>query len=595
MTKGRQMILPLKDIENVSPETGFNFGYSGLCLVVRGHEELFFDFRKPEIRDDCRVTLLKILDQTRDVADATFSAVEAQLEAQLAKAEYDSLSESYKNSPRAASALHERMTRSEGLVTHSPEHGHALTTEIDGDTQVVFDDMDASFVSFKPAKGQRIVCLTIGSRGDVQPYIALCKGLKKEGHHPVIATHQEFETFIRGHGIDFVAVAGDPAEIMRLCVEHDMFTVSFFREALSKFSGWVDELLESAWMACQGADLLIESPSAMAGIHIAEALQIPYFRAFTMPWTKTRAYPHAFTVPNEKKGGTYNALSYTIFDTLFWTPLAPQVNRWRRKRLGLKPTSLERMQQSKVPFLYNFSPNVVGPPLDFNHWIHITGYWFLDEAATYEPAKELSAFLSDARAAGKKIVYIGFGSITVEDPAALTRTVIEAVQKADVRCILSKGWSDKLQKDSESSEVPLPPEIHRITQAPHDWLFRQVDAAVHHGGAGTTGASLRAGIPTIVKPFFGDQFFFGSRVDDLGVGFCLKGLNTTLLARKIWLATRDARMITKAKILGQKIRNVRLSQSPFVFEKALTLVHRRMGLTRPFKPSTATWSMPETW
>ncbi len=87
---------------------------------------------------------------------------------------------------------------------------------------------------------------------------------------------------------------------MRICVENGMFTVSFLRETLLKFRGWLDELLKSSWEACQGTDVLIESPSAMGGIHIAEALRIPYFRAFTMPWTRTRAYPHAFAVPEHK-------------------------------------------------------------------------------------------------------------------------------------------------------------------------------------------------------------------------------------------------------------------------------------------------------
>lgn len=119
------------------------------------------------------------------------------------------------------------------------------------------------------------------------------------------------------HGIEFGYVGGDPAELMRLCVENGTFTVSFLREGLAKvcetavlwgmssyqshqFRDWLDDLLKTSWEACKGTDVLIESPSAMCGIHIAEALQIPYFRAFTMPWTRSRAYPHAFAVPDSK-------------------------------------------------------------------------------------------------------------------------------------------------------------------------------------------------------------------------------------------------------------------------------------------------------
>lgn len=298
----------------------------------------------------------------------------------------------------------------------------------------------------------------------------------------------------------------------------------------------------------------------MGGIHIAEALQIPYFRAFTMPWTRTRAYPHAFAVPTRKMGGNYNRLTYVMFDAVFWQATAGQINRWRRRTLHLPSTSLERMQVNAVPFLYNFSPAVVAPPLDFSHWIRVTGYWFLDEGTSYTPPPALVEFIAQARRDGKKLVYVGFGSIVVEDPAALTRTVVDAVRRADVRCILSKGWSERLsvgKADAASSarEVTLPPEIHQIKSAPHDWLFARIDAAAHHGGAGTTGASLRAGVPTVIKPFFGDQFFFGQRVEDLGVGRCLNKLNTGTLGRALWEATNDVRMIERAKKLGQEIRS----------------------------------------
>lgn len=294
----------------------------------------------------------------------------------------------------------------------------------------------------------------------------------------------------------------------------------------------------------------------MGGIHIAEALGIPYFRAFTMPWTRTRAYPHAFAVPARKMGGNYNNLTYVMFDAVFWQATAGQINRWRRKTLKLPATSLERMQVNAVPFLYNFSPAVVAPPLDFNHWVRVTGYWFLDEVDSYVPPKALQEFIDRARRDGKKLVYVGFGSIVVEDPAALTRTVVDAVRKADVRCILSKGWSERLTTGSASAaaDVSLPPDIHQIQSAPHDWLFSRIDAAAHHGGAGTTGASLRAGLPTVVKPFFGDQFFFGQRIEDLGVGRCLKKLNTGTLGRALWEATNDVRLIERARRLGEEIR-----------------------------------------
>jgi len=577
-----KLVLPLKDIENVDKEKGFRFGYSGLVVVIRGHEELFFEFSQRVVRDDCAVTLLEMLGSIKYLQESGILTREDKEEAATAKAEHQMLQEA----------------RQDGHNEHDlrmPAQADATTPQHEA-SPILFDDPRASILNFKPTESLRITCLTIGSRGDVQPYIALCKGLLAEGHKPKIATHAEFEPWVRKHGIEFASVDGDPAELMRICVENGMFTYSFLKEASVKFRGWIDELLLSAWKACQDTDMLIESPSAMAGIHIAEALGVPYFRAFTMPWTRTRAYPHAFAVPDHKMGGSYNYITYVMFDNVFWKAIAGQVNRWRKKELSLRSTSLDKMQPNKVPFLYNFSPSVVVPPLDYSDWIRVTGYWFLDEASDWTPAKELTDFIAKARADGKKIVYIGFGSIVVSDPAALTKTVVDSVLKADVRCILSKGWSDRLgNQDAAVPEVPLPPEILQIKSAPHDWLFKQIDAATHHGGAGTTGASLRAGIPTIVKPFFGDQFFFGSRIEDLGVGICMKKLNVSVFSRALWEATHSQRMITKAKVLGEQIRKVSptlLFPSPKQF-LSLIMSNRKTASQPPSKPSTAISNTPK--
>ncbi|PWW72120.1 Glycosyltransferase Family 1 protein [Tuber magnatum] len=525
-----KMILPLKDIENVGKEEGFRFGYSGLVVTIRGHEELFFEFGNVETRDDCAITLLQGLDDLRVLQQSGILTLEEKEGAELAKQEHQML----QDARQVGHNIHDTQLPTATGEAHCPLNA----------PPIVFDDPHGSIINFKPAEPMRITCLTIGSRGDVQPFIALCKGFMAEGHKTKIATHLEFKDWIESFGIEFAPVDGNPAELMAICVEYGMFTVDFMKHATSTMRGWLDGLLLSSWTACQGSDLLIESPSAMSGIHIAEALGIPYFRAFTMPWTRTRAYPHAFAVPEHKMGGAYNYFTYVIIDNVFWKSTAGQINRWRKNHLGLPSTSLDKLQPNKVPFLYNFSPSVVIPPLDYSDWIRVTGYWFLDSKSDWTPPVELADFIRKAREDGKKLVYVGFGSITVADPYAMTRTVVESVLKADVRCILSKGWSDRLSrgKSAEEPEVPIPPEIHQIQSAPHDWLFKQIDAAAHHGGAGTTGASLRAGIPTIVKPFFGDQFFFGNRVEDLGVGICVKKLNTSAFSKALWEATHNERM-----------------------------------------------------
>ncbi|KAI6088336.1 glycosyltransferase family 1 protein [Hypoxylon rubiginosum] len=534
-----KLILPLKDIETAEKEKGFRFGYSGLVVVIRGHEELFFEFNKADIRDDCTVLLLRNLETTRYLRETGALDQEDQEDVDEAIAERDALNEA----------------RLQENTEHELKMPHEASCLSDSSPTILFDDPKASFLNFKPSEPMKVTCLTIGSRGDVQPYIALCKGLMAEGHKARIATHAEFRTWVEGHGIEFAPVEGDPSELMRICIQNGTFTWAFLKEANSKFRGWLDELLASAFEACKGSDLLIESPSAMAGIHIAEALAIPYFRAFTMPWTRTRAYPHAFVMPEHKMGGAYNYITYVMFDNVFWKATAHQINRWRNNILGLPNTNLEKLQPNKVPFLYNFSPAVVAPPLDYSDWIRVTGYWFLDEADKWTPPDDLMNFIQQARKDEKKLVYVGFGSIIVPDPAKMTQEVIDAVLKADVRCVLSKGWSDRLgNKDASVPEEVLPPEIFQIKSAPHDWLFAQMDAAAHHGGSGTTGASLRAGIPTIIRPFFGDQFFFGSRVEDLGVGICLKKWGANSFARALWEVTHSQRIIVKARVLGETIR-----------------------------------------
>lgn len=187
-------------------------------------------------------------------------------------------------------------------------------------------------------------------------------------------------------------------------------------------------------------------------------------------------------------------------------------------------------------------------------------------------------FIDTAHLNGKKVVYIGFGSIVVSDPRAMTKCVIEAVAQSGVYAILSKGWSDRLQVKSGSAEPeePLPPQIYSIQSIPHDWLFRRIDAACHHGGAGTTGASLRgtfslrssrlhslvisisAGIPTIIRPFFGDQFFWADRVEALGVGTGVRKLTVASLTEALIAATTDKKQIDRARLTGEQIRSVRI-------------------------------------
>lgn len=407
---------------------------------------------------------------------------------------------------------------------------------------------------------RRFTMLTIGSRGDVQPYIALALRLMEDGHKCVIVTHDEFKSWIESYGIEHRQAGGDPTALMKLSTEHAMFSPGFFKEALGGFRSWLDELLVDAWEACQDADVLIESPSAMAGVHIAEALgkkngkPVPYFRAFTMPWTRTSAYPQAFMVPQIEMGPSFNYSTYVLFDNIMWRASSGQINRWRKKYLDLKSTDQEHMSIGKVPFLYNFSAAVVPKPLDWDDAISITGYWNLENSdMDWSPPPSLEAFMTQAREDGRPLVYIGFGSIIVPDPAAVTKSIVKGVEKAGVRAIIAKGWSSRDSKATGDDE-PLPPSCYSVDKVPHGWLFPKIDAAMHHGGAGTTGASLRAGIPTLIKPWFGDQHFWARRVSNLGVGARVSSLRSDDIADAL-IKTSNRIMIEKAARIGERIRS----------------------------------------
>ncbi len=401
--------------------------------------------------------------------------------------------------------------------------------------------------------------LTIGSRGDVQPYIALALRLMEDGHKCVIVTHDEFKKWIESYGIEHRQAGGDPTALMKLSTDHAMFSPGFFKEALGGFRRWLDELLVDSWEACHDADVLIESPSAMAGVHIAEGLAkktgkpVPYFRAFTMPWTRTSAYPQAFMVPQIEMGPSFNYSTYVLFDNIMWRASSGQINRWRKKHLGLKSTDQESLSINKVPFLYNFSPAVVPKPLDWDDAITITGYWNLENSdMDWSPPPSLDAFMAEAKEDGKPLVSIGFGSIIVPDPAAVTKSIVKGVEKAGVRAIIAKGWSARDAKTVD--DEPLPASCYSVDKVPHGWLFPKIDAAMHHGGAGTTGASLRAGIPTLIKPWFGDQHFWALRVAKLGVGQKVSSLRRADIADALTKATSSRVMIEKAARIGERIR-----------------------------------------
>ncbi|KAF8740502.1 Glycosyltransferase family 28 N-terminal domain, partial [Rhizoctonia solani] len=523
----------------------------GLRLQIRGQHDLTFEFNSRELRDEALIKLKAIADtnlasENGPIATAGFEVPSPRAEhpSPITIPEFSSTQECVSNAPALFSPLSRTMRRINSV--HIPP---ALVSRFPKPINV-----PPTAIVHIPSK--HFVCLTIGSRGDVQPYIALARGLMAEGHRVTIVTHEEYKEWCEGWGVAHRTAGGDPGALMKLSVENRMFSPQFFKEGLTNFRDWLDDLLLDSWKQCQDADVLIQSPSAMAGAHIAEALtEIPFFHAFTMPWTRTNDYPHAFMTPPMEISGSFNYSTYVVFDNVFWQATSGQINRWRRKHLGLPSTDMAHLAQTKIPFIYNFSPAVVPKPLDWKDPITISGYWFLDDAdLNWEPTQELTDFMNKARKDNKPLVYIGFGSIVVPNPKAMTRSIVKAVLKSDVRAVLSKGWSARMSKET-GPEVELPPEVFSVDKIPHDWLFPKIDAALHHGGAGTTGASLRAGIPTLIKPWFGDQFFWATRVTKLGAGLRVSSLSSSDLADALRRAVSDRIMKEKAAAVGEKIRS----------------------------------------
>ena len=262
------------------------------------------------------------------------------------------------------------------------------------------------------------------------------------------------------------------------------------------------------------ADAIIANPPSFAHVHCAERLGIPLHLMFTFPYSPTQQFPHPLAnikTSNVDPGYT-NFMSYPLVEMMTWQGLGDLVNRFRVQTLGLEPVSTlwapGQLWRLKVPYTYLWSPGLIPKPSDWGSEIDIAGFVFLDLASSFKPPEGLSKFLE----AGEPPVYIGFGSIVVDDPDQFTTLIFEAIRKAGVRALVSKGWGGL------GDEGNTPDNVYMLENTPHDWLFPRVSAVVHHGGAGTTAIGLKCGKPTMIVPFFGDQPFWGAMVANAGAG-----------------------------------------------------------------------------
>ncbi|MFC3077937.1 glycosyltransferase [Phenylobacterium terrae] len=348
---------------------------------------------------------------------------------------------------------------------------------------------------------------TLGTRGDVQPYLALALALIRAGHQVLLAAPQQFAGLIEGQGVPFAPL---PAGFL------DLLDTPQGKAAIARgrgFSGGLKllkhvrplmrELFDAEWRAAAGfsPDLIVHHPKSLASPHMAEKLGVEALLASPLPgFTPTAAFPSPL-LPFRTLGPLNRAshrLAIQGGQTLFRRAIA----QWRASVLGLDGAGAGR---APVRTLYAYSPAVLPRPADWSDDVCVSGYWVLD--APWAPPADLAAFLS----AGDRPVYVGFGSMPGIDPRELTETVAAALARAGRRGVLATGGG-------ALTPIAAGPHVHFIDAAPHTALLPLMSAALHHGGAGTTGASLSAGLPTIVCPFMGDQPFWARRVHDLGAG-----------------------------------------------------------------------------
>lgn len=349
----------------------------------------------------------------------------------------------------------------------------------------------------------RITILALGSTGDVLPYIHLGQALKERGHRVRFATMANFSARVNAAGLDYFPIRGDA----RVLLDRSNDTsLSMARSFITLADSYAADL--SAPELADSDLILNQLPAALYGYDLAERYGIPMATLAVIPLQLTSSFPIVGS-PNMPLPG-YNRATYHFMEQLVWQLMRPAINRWRRNTLGLPKTSLRgyfsQLRSGRFPALNGFSPLVVQRPPDWPDHIHITGYWF-PKPAEWQPPPALLEFL----AAGPTPIFIGFGSMPVRDKNKAIVTILEAVRLSGERAILHAGWAGLAVSE-------LPKGVFSLDYAPYEWLFPRMKLVIHHGGSGTTAAALRAGVPNMVVPFVFDQFYWGRRIAELGVG-----------------------------------------------------------------------------
>jgi sterol 3beta-glucosyltransferase len=402
----------------------------------------------------------------------------------------------------------------------------------------------------------RITFIASGTRGDVQPTIALGKALSANGHHVTVLAGVNFRDWIEAHGLK----AAETQINMQALLESEggrdwverghnpMVQLRLMRSLLKQFGL---QMAIDAWEACQGADVIVSSyTSDVYAVSIAEKLGAKHISVPLQPTmisTRDGRVLMVALIPNRSSIINY-LTGKIIIEPAAWQLYGDLANHFRQEILNLPPQNNRKNIAARLEMMvvHAYSQHVIPHPNDWPDHYHTAGFFFLDEETNWEPPAGLINFIE----AGEPPICIGFGSMTGTDPRKMTDIVLQAVTKSNRRAVLLSGWG-------KIGEVNLPDTIHTLPQAPHSWLFPRMSAVIHHGGAGTTAAGFRAGVPSVIVPHFADQPFWAKRVELLGVGpkgIMRPKLTAENLAAAIVEATTNPDMRQKAAKLGQKIR-----------------------------------------
>ena len=395
----------------------------------------------------------------------------------------------------------------------------------------------------------KITILTYGSRGDIQPFLPLSLRLREEGHSVKLAAPFRFKELVDAYRIDFVPLSGDPEELSRRLNNAGHNFVRLLRELTNHAIEIGADIWHQTEKAGKDADLILHTFTHAVGAHtLAREMHIPDVHIQTFPmFTPTGDYPNV-TLP-DLRSRRLNHLTHTLSGKITWWTSQMGFERVRR-RAGLPRRKLywpfkDDSLRPRTPILCAWSPSVLPPSSDWPSKVHVTGYYSFADHDAYRPPGELSSFLR----LGKPPVCISFGSMVHRDAEKIARIVRTALAQTDNRAIILSGWSGVGGSSSE--------DLLYLDAAPHDWLLPRCKLVIHHGGAGTTAAGLRAGIPNIVVPFMADQPFWGRRIHAVGAGpkpIPVKDLSINSLTRAMADADGD-RIRESAEAIRQRIRD----------------------------------------